>query len=250
MKVIRFGAVVAGVICLVVLLPGTALSRVHFGISVGTSGFHDYSGYHFGGHPYYRWHDGYYRWLDHGRYVWLDRGRYMGPCGFIHRPFYRRRPFYSSGFSVRIRDCWPVVLGPPILTGVPRAVTRRGAVVTTPPTAAGQKPKYDENTARLFAKLRRKKSELLRTLSGAEQAQRKKAIADLAGFSFDDKVRGALEDILLSEADAELRKEAVRSFGKVKNRRALPALEKARTEDSDREVREEAEKAIRKIRGY
>jgi HEAT repeat protein len=112
------------------------------------------------------------------------------------------------------------------------------------------KPKYDENTAKLFAKLRRKKTELLETLGGPDKAQRKKAVAELAGFSFDDKVRAALEKILLSDPDAELRKEAVRSFGKVKNRRAVPALEKASKEDADLQVRDEARKAIKKIRGY
>ena len=244
MKLARFGAVVLAM-WMVLLLPEKAWPRVHFGIGIGTSAFHDYSG--FGCRPYHRWHDGYYRWLDHGRYVWMDRGRYRGPCALSHRPFYRRRPLCSSGVSLRIRDCCPIGVAAPILMGAPQAATGRNVVGTTPYC---HKPKYDENTAKLFSKLRRKKSELLKKLGQQDKAERKKAIAELAGFSFDDKVRGALEHILLSDPDAELRKEVVRSFGKVKNRRALPVLEKRRKEDADQEVRAEAQKAIKKIRGY
>lgn len=226
MKLARFGAVMVAM-WVVLLLPEKAWPRVYFGIGVGTSSFHDYSC--FGCRPYHRWHDGYYRWLDRGRYVWMDRGRYYGPCGLSHRPFYRRSPLCSSGISLRIRDCCPIVLDPP---------------------QYHPKPKYDENTAKLFSKLRRKKNDLLGKLGHQDMTERKKAIAELAGFSFDDRVRAALQKILLSEPDAELRKEAVRSFGKVKNRRAVPALEKASKEDADLQVRDEARKAIKKIRGY
>ena len=71
----------------------------------------------------------------------------------------------------------------------------------------------------------------------------------MAGFSFDDKVRYALENVLLSDSDAQLRKEAARSFGKVKNTKALAALEKARVEDSSEDVRKEADQSIKKLEG-
>lgn len=106
---------------------------------------------------------------------------------------------------------------------------------------------YDEETAELFEQLRRKKSELLKKLKEGNKEQRKEAIDKLAGFSFDDKVREALEDILLSDSDPELRKEVAKSLGKVKNKKVLSALEKAKAEDSNEEVRQEANKAVKII---
>ena len=76
---------------------------------------------------------------------------------------------------------------------------------------------------------------------------RKETIKELAGFSFDDNVRAALENVLLSDPDPELRKEAARAFGVVKNANARAALEKARVEDSSEDVRKEADQTIRKI---
>jgi HEAT repeat protein len=73
------------------------------------------------------------------------------------------------------------------------------------------------------------------------------AIRELAGFSFDDKVRYALENVLLSDPDAQLREEAARSFGKVNNTKALAALEKARVEDPSEDVRKEADESIKKL---
>jgi len=78
---------------------------------------------------------------------------------------------------------------------------------------------------------------------------RKEAIKELAGFSFDDNVRAALENVLLSDPDPELRKEAAQTFGKVKNTKALAVLEKARVEDSSEDVRKEANQSIKKILG-
>ena len=146
----------------------------------------------------------------------------------------------SSGVSIWVKDWHPGVVGTPIIA--PGAITKRQVGVKT--------GEYDYKTAKLFEQLRREKSELLKKLKEPNKEQRKEAIGKLAGFSFDDKVRGALEDILLSDSDTELRKVAAKSLGKVKNKKAIPALEKARVEDSDKEVREEADRAIKKIKGY
>jgi HEAT repeat protein len=54
---------------------------------------------------------------------------------------------------------------------------------------------------------------------------------------------------LLSDPDPELRKEAAQTFGKVKNTKALAALEKARVEDPSEDVRKEADQTIRKLEG-
>jgi HEAT repeat protein len=82
-----------------------------------------------------------------------------------------------------------------------------------------------------------------------DKEQRKQAIDELAGFSFDDNVRHALENVLLSDPDAQLRKEAAQSFGKVKNTKALAALEKARVEDPNEDVRKAADQTIKKLEG-
>ena len=113
-----------------------------------------------------------------------------------------------------------------------------------------QPAEYDEDTGALFEALRYKKSELLIQLQTGNKEERKDAIKALAGFSFDDTVRQALEDILLSDPDVELCKEVIRAFAEVKNTETLPALEKARVEDSRQSVREEADEAIKKIKGY
>ena len=110
--------------------------------------------------------------------------------------------------------------------------------------------KFDEKTLQLNKQLQNKKSELMERLKLADKEGRKKAIAELAGFSFDKKVKKALGDILLSDPDPELRKEAAKSFAKVRNRDAIAVLEKMRVEDSDEGVRQEADKAIKDIRGY
>jgi hypothetical protein len=138
--------------------------------------------------------------------------------------------------------------GPPAVVGVPKAITRREVVEKIPGYDRGTR--YDEDRAELFEKLRRKKSELLKILRIGNKGNRKAAIRDLAGFSFDDKVRGALEDVLLSDPDPELRQQVAQSLGKVTNENVLPALEKAKAEDSNRDVRQEAYRAIIKIRGY
>lgn len=206
MKAIKFGLAGAGLVSLLILLPNTASARTHFHISFGTAFIDDCSGPYIGSYPHYRWHRGHYRWLD--------RGWYRGHYAFRRRHCWWRRPLCSS-----------------------EAITKKQAAVKT--------REYDEETARLFEQLRRKKSELLKKLKEANKEQRKEAIDKLAGFSYDDKVREALEDILLSEPDAELRRAAVKSFGKVKNKKAIAALEKAKAEDRNKEVREEADKAIK-----
>ena len=248
MKAIKFGLVGAGFVCFLALLPSRASARIHFRISFGTPVVHRHSGFQSGCYPRDRWHSEYYRWLDRDRYMWLDKGRYRHPHVFRPRHFYRRRPLCLSGVSTWTENCCPIVVGPPVVVEVPKVITERQVVVKTP--EYNYKLKYDENTAKLFEKLRRKKSELLKTLEIGNKEKRIEAIRELAGFSFDDKVGKALEDVLLSDPDPELRKKVANSLGKTTNRNVLAALEKAKTEDSNKEVRQEAYKAIIKIREY
>jgi len=51
-----------------------------------------------------------------------------------------------------------------------------------------------------------------------------------------------------SNPNADLRKEVAIAFGKVRNEKAVPALEAVRVGDSEIEVRQEADAAIREIK--
>jgi HEAT repeat protein len=111
-----------------------------------------------------------------------------------------------------------------------------------------QPQQFDQSTLQLNMNLQYKKSELLKQLQSPNKEQRKEAINELAGFSFDDNVRNALQNILLSDPDPELRAEAARSFGEAKNDGARAALEKARVEDPNVDVRQAADRAINEIK--
>jgi HEAT repeat protein len=112
-----------------------------------------------------------------------------------------------------------------------------------------QPQQFDESTLQLNINLQYKKSELLKQLQAPNKEQRREAIDELAGFSFDDNVRAALENVLLSDPDPELRAEAAHSFGEVKNTGARAALEKARVEDPSVDVRKAADEAISSLNG-
>ncbi len=228
MKAIKSVLAGAGLIFLLVLSPKTASARVHFSISIGTPVVHHYPGFYTGYYPYHIWHRGH---------------------GFF-RPshFYRHRPLYSSGVGFWVGDCSQIFVGTPVIVEVPTIITKREVVVKT--RQCDCTPEYDGDTLKLFEKLRNKKNELLETLKIGSKEDRKKAISELAGFTFDDTVRQALEDVLLSDPDPELRKEVARSFDNVTNKKVLPALEKAEAEDSSREVRQAAYRAIIMIKGY
>ena len=236
MKAIKSILAGAGLILFLALLPDAASARVNFDIGFGTSIGHHNSGLRIGFHPYYGFHGGYYRWPGRGYKV------------FGHRHFGRHTPWHSSGVSVWIDGLFPIIIRPPVVVKSPKVITESQVFV--------EEPKYPnkledgKNTNELFEKLRRRKSELLKKLKIGDQAIRKETIRELAGFSFDNKVREALEIVLLSDPDPELRRQVAKSFGKTSNKRVLPALEKAEADDPDREVREEAYKAIIKIRGH
>ena len=127
-------------------------------------------------------------------------------------------------------------------------ITHRQVVVRT--KNSDGKSKHDAEAAKLSEKQRKKNSELLKILRIGDRERRVQAICDLAGFSCDDRVRKALEEVLLSDPDAELRKQVATAFGKTKNPSVVAALEKAKAEDSSREVRQAAYRSIIMIEGY
>jgi hypothetical protein len=164
--------------------------------------------------------------------------------GFNHH--YYGRHYYPYWGPVVVGGSYWYDWGPDYYVDAPPTVVERAPVVIERKTVFAQPQGVNENT---FKDLRYKKNELLKKLETDDKAQRKEAISKLAGFSFDDNVRQALENILLSDPDVELRIGATQALVEVKNVKALPALEKARVEDSDANVRKAADQAISKIEG-
>jgi len=127
-------------------------------------------------------------------------------------------------------------------------IVERPVVMVERPVVQMRTAEVSGNTSNLFASIRAKKAELLRQLQIGDEASRKNAIGELAGLSYDDTVRGAMEEILLKDPNADLRKEVAKAFGKVRNEKTIPALEAVRVGDSEIGVRQEADAAIREIK--
>jgi hypothetical protein len=222
MKALRFTLVKAiVVISLLIGLPNIALARtgVYIGANFGHPGFYHgyYPGYRFYYHPYY-----------------------FGP------PW---RHYYPYRGTIIIGGAYYYDWGPDYYVVTPPVIVERPPVVVEKQIVVAQPQQFDEGTLELNKKLQAEKNSLLEMLRALDKEQRKQAIDELAGFSFDDKVRQALENVLLSDPDAQLRKEAAQSFGKVKNTKALAALEKARVEDPNEDIRKAANQAIKKLEG-
>lgn len=208
----KLGFVAAGVLALLAVLPGTTSARVSFGISVGTPFVYHHPGFYSGWYPYHHAYP-YYDWYPH------------------------RRWHSSTDLGIWMGDCYPVIVDPPVV------VYRDAATKTSRVTP-------DAQTAEQIERLRQKKSELLKVLRIGDKEQRIQAIRDLAEFTCDDAVRGALEKVLLSEPDPELRKEVAASFGRTENGKLVPALQEAKNTDSDETVRQAAYRSIILIKGY
>ena len=167
--------------------------------------------------------------------------------------FFRPSHYYWAGYGCFPRThYWVVNYQPMGIVEYPVVVESPTVVIKRQENAnAGgyvNKPEFDEETLNLFENIRHKKSQFLEQLRSGDKAERMKAIAELAGFSFDDKVREEMEKILLSDPDPELRKEAAKAFGKVVNEKVLAVLEKARVSDPDIAVRQEADNSIKQIK--
>jgi len=234
MKGVRVSAVGGGLVLLLALAVNTAESRLSFGISIGTPFVHHYPGFHYGGYPYYGWHTGYYGWPHPGPYRTI---RHFGPS--YH---YWGRPMCSSELGIWIGNNHPIVIDPPPV------VIYRDAAAKAGREDCRMAP--DADTVEQMEKLEQKKSELLKVLRIGDKERRIQSIRDLAGLSCDDTVRKALEKVLLSDPDPELRKEVATSFGKTENRKVVAALEEAKATDSSRDVRQAAYRALILIKGY
>lgn len=98
--------------------------------------------------------------------------------------------------------------------------------------------------------MRQEQGELLKVLKIGDKKSRTGAIRELACFYFDEKAQAALEDVLLTDPNPEIRKEVATSLGKTENPRVTPALKIARSKDPDRGVRQAAYRSLIMIEGY
>jgi len=225
MKTLRIILTTAGFVFIPFVLSEPASARSSFYIGFGTSAGHRHSSFYHCHYPHYGWHSGCYR-------SWS---------------YYPAWHSCSSGTSIHIESFVPVYVTSPVVR-TRRVVT--GSRVIVEPKRCEYKPSYDSANAKLFAKVRNRKSELLKALKIGDKPARIKAITELAGYSFDDNVRKALEEIILADPDPELRKQVAESLAKVKNMNLIGTLEKVRVYDTDIQVREQADKAIKKIKAY
>jgi hypothetical protein len=220
---------------LLIGLSNAALARPSVYIGVGIGGR---PGFHGGNRDDYR------------------RGSYKTPNRY-REPVWGRRDYrprrqtiiFGGGYWYDRGPDYYVVTQPTIIERAPVVIERQTVVYSTSSPQVVQPQQFDESTLQLNINLQYKKSELLKQLQMPNKELRKEAIKELAGFSFDDNVRAALENVLLSDPDPELRKEAAQAFGEVKNSNARAALEKARVEDPSADVRRAADEAISSLNG-
>lgn len=217
----RIVLVGAGFLFLLLCLSPLAEARVSVGLSIGTSFGYPYPGCYDGYHPYYPWPGGYYT------------GRYR------HFPTRYYWPRHSSELGIWIGGYYPVVVDRPIIIDRSSVGSCRNRTV-------------EDATAhvQLSEAIRKKTDEQIKILETGDKEKRLQAIHDLAAFSYDTKVRRALENILLSDPDPQLRKEVAISFGRTENRLVLAALIQATDKDPERDVRQAAYRAIIMIDGY
>ncbi len=216
MKAMRSRIVGGGLICLLIILTSTAGARVYVSIGFGTS--FGYYPHHYGYHhyPYYRWH-GYYGGYGY-HHPWYWNSYYPGY-------------YYSPGSSVWISGYYPIVIG--------RKSEAKKTESANPQTMA-----------ELSQSIRQHKSEQLKVLKIGTKENRQRAIRELARFPNDPKAREALERVLLSDPEPELRKLVATLFGATENPKAVAALKTAKAIDPDRDVRHAAYRAIIMIEGY
>jgi hypothetical protein len=230
MKTLRYMLIVA--VSLLIGLSNAALARPSVYIGVGIGGR---PGFHGGNRDDYRF---------------SHRPRYFEPAWGRrdYRP-YRQTIILGGGCWYDRGPDYYVVASSVVVERPPVVIERQTVVYSTSSPQVVQPQQFDESTLQLNINLQYRKSELLKQLQMPDKELRKEAIKELAGFSFDDNVRYALQNILLSDPDPELRAEAAHSFGEVKNTGARAALEKARVEDPSVDVRKAADEAIGSLNG-
>ncbi len=182
-----------------------------------------------------------------GVQVGIGFGATFGPHFHHHHPWYGVSVYAPLWPYPYWYDPWydpwshpaPVVVSPPVVVERPPAIVKEHK-----PPAPSQQPDL------VGEKLELKKSESLKKLRIGDPANRLQAVQDLEQFAHDGKVRTALEQALLSDRDAQVRKAVAELFGRVQDKSTLKVLKQANASDSDRAVRQAAYKAIILIEGY
>jgi len=240
---------------LLIVLPNSAFARSKVDVDINIGGHSDFNRGH---RPDYRF-DGRQDFSRGHRpdYGFDGRPRYFEPVRSWrdYRPYRQTIIIGGGGWYDQRPDYY--VVAPPVVNIVepPRIIERqpviieRQTVVYSTISPQVVQPQFSDSAMQLNVELQYRKNELLNQLQADNKELRRQAIRELAGFSFDNNVRYALENTLLSNPDPELRVEAANAFGRVKNANARPALEKARVEDPIADVRRAADDAIRSIEG-
>jgi HEAT repeat protein len=135
-----------------------------------------------------------------------------------------------------------------MVVGSPAIVDCRSVGTARRDTA--EKTKNTAAHAQMSQAVQKKISEQLKILKAGDKDKRIQTIHELAAFTFDNRVRQALEEVLLSDPDPEVRKEVAVSFGRTENRLVLSALTRAKENDTERDVRQAAYRSIIMIKGY
>jgi len=208
----RLLLVVTALVCLALLLPGTAAAGVRLGIGFGTTiGPHHHHHHHVHG------------WYGYGG--WYGWPHYYGYDPWWHYP-------------------GPVIVSPPVVVERP-AVRERVIVRETRPA-----PLPEKVPDLISERLQQKKSEQLKKLRIGDADSRRQAVAELEPFAGDSKVRTTLEQALLSDRDPQVRKAVAQLFGRLQDKKTLPVLRQAHKDDADRDVRQAAYRAIIMMEGY
>lgn len=233
----KLSLVVWGFALLLFCLSNAAEAHISVGLSIGTSFGHRYPGYGYGYGPYHPWPGGYYSWLDRDYYSWWDAGWYSP---FPRRHYWPGRSHSSVG--IWIGSYHPMGVGAPVMIDRNSVGSARSKAIDP-----AKNPTAD---AYLSEAMRKLKSEQLKILKIGDKEQRIQAIRELAPFSFDNEIRLALEKVLLTDPDPQLRQEVAVLFGKTENQLVLAALTEAKEKDHVREVRQAAYRSIIMIKGY
>lgn len=238
MKNVRNKLVLMGLICVVVLQVSAAEGKISLGISIGSGRSY---GYH---RPYGSYYSHRYCSPFGSRYIWHDYGRHYG-YGWPSYGYYHR-PRYSSGVSIYVDDVQSVI------DSIRGKDSQRKAKKVKNPNAPNESywTTSGKSNEELFAEIRLKKEDLLEMIKSTEKELRAKAVEGLVGFCFDKEVRAAMEDVLLSDPEVDLRRQAAKALGRVSNKEVISALQAAKAGDPDHGVRQEAYKSIILVKGY
>ncbi len=155
--------------------------------------------------------------------------------------------FYPFGHPYMFESYPDVLFDSPVIIERPAIIVHEAA--SPAQTIYKEYVPAARQSSETFADARNKKNELLKQLQSTDNSEKSKAIANLAGFTFDEQVREKLKNILLNDPNTDLRKDVATAFGKSNNEKVIPILEQAKAADNNKQIQQEIDQAIRKIKG-